>query len=57
MGNNPVLLDKDGVQSDISGEPGVWSHAYEEFYWPCPRRQNMTITNSAANVERTRSER
>jgi len=34
------LLDRDGVLSDLSGEPGIWCHAHEEFYWACPARAN-----------------
>lgn len=32
-----LMLDDDGVRTDISGRPGVPSHAVEEYYWPCTK--------------------
>lgn len=34
-GDRPELLDKDGVLSSLSGEPGTWCHAWDVYWWPC----------------------
>ncbi len=36
-GNEARMLDKDGVLCSVSGEPGILTHAHEEYYWPCIR--------------------
>lgn len=33
----PSLLDEDGVLVAVTGKPGIWSHAYDDMWWPCPR--------------------
>jgi hypothetical protein len=30
-----LLLDADGTLSSISGRPGIWGHAADDYYWPC----------------------
>ncbi len=37
-GDEPTVLDRDGVLSSISGQPGLWAHAYEDNWWPCQRK-------------------
>ena len=37
-GNEPHLLDIDGVRCSVSGTPGCWGHAYEDDWWPCQRK-------------------
>lgn len=37
-GDEPNVLDIDGVRSSISGTPGCWAHAYEDDWWPCQRK-------------------
>ncbi len=37
-GDEPVLLDVDGVLCSVSGEPGCWGHSYEDTWWPCQRK-------------------
>ncbi len=37
-GNEPVVLDIDGVLSSVSGTPGCWGHNYEDTWWPCERK-------------------
>lgn len=37
-GDEPVLLDIDGVLSSVSGTPGCWGHSYEGNWWPCQRK-------------------
>lgn len=49
-GDEPTVLDRDGVSSSISGQPGVWAHAYEDSWWPCQRK----AAEEHAEVERLR---
>ena len=37
-GNEPAVLDIDGVLSSVSGTPGCWGHSYEDDWWPCQRK-------------------
>lgn len=37
-GDEPSVLDRDGVQVEISGQPGLWAHAHEDSWWPCQRK-------------------
>lgn len=47
----PVLmLDDDGVRTDVSGRPGTPSHAVSDAWWPCPRWQ-LAGTAPAAPME------
>jgi hypothetical protein len=48
IGDIPKLLDRDGVLSSLSGEPGTWCHAHEEFYWPCPARISKRYRDPAS---------
>jgi len=34
-GDEPQLVDEDGVSVDISGNPGKLRHCYEDFWWAC----------------------
>lgn len=51
-GNEPTVLDIDGVQSSISGQPGIWGHAYEDDWWPCQRK----AAEEHAEIKRLREE-
>lgn len=37
-GDAPALLDEDGVKVERTGKPGKWCHAYDVYYWTCPRK-------------------
>ncbi|MEE9185231.1 MAG: hypothetical protein V3U39_12270 [Acidimicrobiia bacterium] len=32
------MVDRDGVEASISGQPGCWAHACEDEWWPCQRK-------------------
>ncbi len=51
-GDEPSVLDRDGVQVDISGQPGLWAHAYEDSWWPCTRK----AAEEHAEIERLRKQ-
>jgi len=34
-GKEPALIDEDYVLSILSGKPGEWSHAGDDYWWPC----------------------
>ena len=48
--DEPSVLDQDGVQVAISGQPGLWAHAYEDSWWPCTRK----AAEEHAEIERLR---
>lgn len=35
QGQEPALLDDDGVIFGVSGEPGTWGHAVDDAWSPC----------------------
>ncbi len=37
-GNEPAVLDVDGVLSSVSGNPGCWCHSEGDSWWPCYRK-------------------
>ena len=37
-GEEPALLDVDGVRCDVSGNLGCWAHSHEDGWWPCARK-------------------
>ena len=37
-GDEPVLLDIDGVRCCVGGNAGCWAHAHEDDWWPCQRK-------------------
>ncbi len=37
-GNEPHVLDIDGLRSENTGKPGCWGHSYEDHWWPCQRK-------------------
>lgn len=39
-GDEPQLLDEDGVLSSLSGKPGTLCHSYELEWWRCPKHFN-----------------
>ncbi len=49
-GNEPVLLDEDGVLCSVSGNPGYWCHAYDGEWVPCDRK----AVEEHAEIERLR---
>lgn len=37
------LLDEDGVLCSLTGKPGILSHAYEDSWWACPRKNTYVV--------------
>lgn len=37
-GDTPTVIDRDGVLSSLSGQPGCWGHSYGDDWWPCQRK-------------------
>lgn len=35
QGDPPRLLDEDGTLVSLSGNPGRWGHAHDDYYWFC----------------------
>jgi hypothetical protein len=39
-GDNPVILDRDGTLSLVSGLPGKPGHAFDDYSWHCDHYDN-----------------
>jgi hypothetical protein len=49
-GYEPRLIDEDGMLSEMSGETGRWSHAYDMYWWDCPRKQSASKVRHKADL-------
>lgn len=51
-GDEPELLDEDGVKCSVSGKPGFWCHANSGEWWPCERKaaEEHAIAEAARDV-------
>jgi len=42
-GFEQLFLDEDGTLAELTGKPGTWCHASDDFWWPCDAPPNEAI--------------
>lgn len=38
-----LMLDADGTCCAVSGRPGIWGHARDDYYWPCEQDHPLPV--------------
>jgi len=50
-GDEPAMLDKNGVLCSLSGTPGQLAHSYGDDWWPCPGSSTVSVAGHELNID------